>query len=366
MIGAAAVHGPSAYWYLTRGSGIVALILLSAVVVLGVLSSIRASGGPGLPRFAIGALHRDISLLAVVLIVIHVVTTVLDGFAPITLVDAVIPFISAYRPLWLGLGALAFDLVLALVVTSLLRRRIGLGAWRAVHWFAYVSWPVAVLHGLGTGSDSGSVWALAIVGACVAAVVAAVLVRIAQGERIPARGRSAAITAAVITPLAIALFAVLGPLAPGWAARAGTPAPLLPHTTVALPVPLPAAGPTAQRVRLKLPLKASLTGTVRESRVPGGAFIDLLMTVSGGASGELRVRLAGEPSGGGLSMTGSQVDLSVRGETVALVGRITQLQGETFTALLRAIGQRSIELNVHLQIDNQTGSVTGTLTAGDA
>jgi sulfoxide reductase heme-binding subunit YedZ len=347
---------------LTRATGVVALILLTAVVVLGVLGSIGFSGGTRWPRFAIGSLHRDLSLLAVALLAVHIVTTLLDSFAPVKLIDAVIPFISAYRPLWLGLGALAFDLVIALVATSLLRRRLGYGAWRAVHWLAYASWPVAVLHGLGTGSDSKQLWLLAITTVCVAAVAIAVITRIARSERISERGRSAAILASLATPLAIAVFAVLGPLAPGWAARAGTPAKLLPHT-VLVSRPLTVARSTARAAPAKLPFDATLSGSVHQAAAPGGAFVDLVMSVSGGASGELRVRLAGQPAGGGLSMTGSQVDLALRGLPVVLAGTITQLQGETFVAHVAAVDETSLELTVNLHIDNQSGSVTGAITA---
>ena len=103
------------FWYLTRGTGIVALLLLTASVALGVLTTSRWRT-PRWPRFALSAVHRNLTLLTLVFIVVHVVTTVLDGYAPIRLVDAVVPFVSAYRPVWLGLGAVAFDLLLALVV----------------------------------------------------------------------------------------------------------------------------------------------------------------------------------------------------------------------------------------------------------
>ncbi|MGH2907719.1 MAG: ferric reductase-like transmembrane domain-containing protein, partial [Solirubrobacteraceae bacterium] len=141
----AAALGTRVYWFLTRGTGAVALVLLTVSVVLGVLGTLRFSGVRW-PRFAIEAVHRDVSLLVIVVLVVHIVTTVLDSFAPIALPAAVIPFISSYRPVWLGLGALAFDLLLAVVITSLVRRRLGYERWRAVHWLAYASWPVAVLH----------------------------------------------------------------------------------------------------------------------------------------------------------------------------------------------------------------------------
>ena len=98
------------------------------------------------------AVHRNASLLAMVFLCVHIATALLDGFAPIRLIDVIVPFGSAYRPLWLGFGAVAFDLLIAVTITSLLRRRLGYRAWRATHWAAYACWPVALLHGLGTGA----------------------------------------------------------------------------------------------------------------------------------------------------------------------------------------------------------------------
>jgi len=108
------------FWYLTRGLGVAALLLLTASVALGVLTTVRWRSTRW-PRFATAALHRNLTLLAICFVVAHVVTTIVDGYTTIGLKDAVIPFLSSYRPIWLGLGAVAFDLLLALVVTSLLR-----------------------------------------------------------------------------------------------------------------------------------------------------------------------------------------------------------------------------------------------------
>src|SRR5437763_15587837 len=193
----AATLGPSAYWYLARATGIVSLLLLTASVVLGVPGPLRVTVPGRWPRFAIDALHRDVSLLVIAVLVIHIVTSVLDGFAPINLLDAVLPFRSTYRPLWMGLGAFSFDFLLALVVTSLVRRRLGYRAWRAIHWLAYASWPVAVLHGLGTGSDTETWWMLGLTTACVAAVVAAVLIRIARAEPRSAGWRAPAVVLSI-------------------------------------------------------------------------------------------------------------------------------------------------------------------------
>ena len=222
----AATLGPSAYWYLARGTGAVALLLLTASVVIGIVGSVRFVAARW-PRFAIDAVHRDVSLLVLVVLVIHIVTSVLDGFAPITLLDGVIPFTSPYRPLWLGLGALSFDLLVAIALTSIVRRRLGYRAWRAIHWAAYVSWPVAVLHGLGTGSDVKQWWMLALTVVCIVAVLIAVWTRIAHvsSDRVGVRAPATAL--AVITPIGLMIFTLAGPLQRGWARRAGTPASLL-------------------------------------------------------------------------------------------------------------------------------------------
>jgi len=170
----------NALWYLARGTGLVALVLLTVVVALG----IGARSGRtafGLPRFAVNLVHRNAALLALVLLVGHVLSLLFDPYAQLRLADIVVPFAGTYRPLWEGLGTLAFDIVLALIATSLLRKRIGARAWRVVHWLAYLCWPLALLHGLETGTDGGTGWLRAVAGLCAATVGAAVIWRLAPG-----------------------------------------------------------------------------------------------------------------------------------------------------------------------------------------
>jgi methionine sulfoxide reductase heme-binding subunit len=218
--------GPSAYWYVTRSTGAVALVLLTLALVLGVVDA-RRLGSSRWPRFVIDSLHRNASLLALAFLALHILTSVLDSFAPISLIDAVIPFAGSYRPFWLGLGAISFDLMLAVIVTSLLRRQLGFSSWRAVHWLSYASWPFALLHGLGTGSDVKGTWLLALSIGCLVAVLAAVLVRIAAGWPSNLRLRSAALVGTALFTLGLLVWLPSGPLGKEWARRSGTPATLL-------------------------------------------------------------------------------------------------------------------------------------------
>jgi sulfoxide reductase heme-binding subunit YedZ len=215
------------YWYLTRASGTVSLILLTVAIVIGILSVGRVHSRRW-PRFAIDGVHRTSSLLAVVFLAVHIGTAVLDSFAPISLLDAVVPFAGSYRPIWLGLGAVAFDLLLAVAITSLLRQRLGHRIWRSVHWLAYGTWPIAVVHALGTGSDVQLAWLQLTCAVCGIAVVVAVLWRIAIGWPVHRRVRLGALGAVAAMLLAVLIWLPQGPLGHDWAKRAGTPTNLLP------------------------------------------------------------------------------------------------------------------------------------------
>jgi sulfoxide reductase heme-binding subunit YedZ len=228
MSASLAAAGPSLYWYLTRSTGAVALLLLTFAIALGVIDVERWST-PRWPRFVVDSLHRNVSLLAMVFLAIHILTSVLDSFAPISLTDAFIPFAGSYRPFWLGLGAVSFDLLLAVTLTSLLRRRMGFATWRTIHWLTYASWPIALLHGFGTGSDVKSGWLLVLSIACLALVLAAVLARALRGWPQNLGRRSAALGGAGIFSLFLLLWLPGGPLGSEWARRSGTPPSLLPQ-----------------------------------------------------------------------------------------------------------------------------------------
>jgi sulfoxide reductase heme-binding subunit YedZ len=351
---------PSTLWYLTRGSGVVALLLLTASICLGIATTIRWRTS-ALPRFAVAGLHRSLTLLAIVFVAIHVATTVADGFAPIGWKDAFVPFLSPYRPIWLGLGAVAFDLLLALVVTSLLRARIGHRVWRATHWLAYASWPVALVHSLGTGSDARVGWLYALGVGSILAVGATLAVRLALSPAELGR-RLAAGAAALAVVFGIGTWYRSGPGALGWAGRAGTPAALLAHST--------STGVTSNTpvtlVSLPSSFQSRLVGRLAESQ-SGNGLIDVRIdgTLSGDVRGQLRLVLQGVPlEGGGVSMTANGVAFAAAGSSSVYEGRIIGLDGTRITARV-ADGSKTIDLQIALNLKaNQTrvsGVVQGTV-----
>lgn len=176
------INSSTALWYTSRATGVVALLLLTAVLLLGLLVT-RQGRLPGLPRFAVGGLHRNLSLLSAAFVAVHVLTAVTDGYVNIPVTAAVVPLTSSYERFWLGIGAVSFDLMLAVIVTSLLRRHLSRKAWRAVHLTAYASWPVAWVHSVFTSGDlqRGPLLILAV--ACAVAVIAAALGRVSAAAR---------------------------------------------------------------------------------------------------------------------------------------------------------------------------------------
>ena len=172
----------TALWYASRATGVVALLLLTAVMLLGLLVT-RQGRLPGLPRFATSGLHRNLSLLGTVFVLVHVTTAVADGYVNIPLTAAVEPLTSPYERLWLGLGAVSLDLMLAVVVTSLLRRHLSRNLWRAVHLTAYLSWPVAWVHSMFASGDLQQGLLLVLAVGCALAVAGAAGWRVVAAAR---------------------------------------------------------------------------------------------------------------------------------------------------------------------------------------
>jgi sulfoxide reductase heme-binding subunit YedZ len=347
-------------WYATRGMGVASLLLLTASVALGVVATVgwRATTWP---RFATTGLHRNLTLLAICTVVLHVVTTVLDGYAPIALQDALIPFFSPYRPIWLGLGAVAFDLLIALVVTSLLRARIGYQRWRFVHWLAYAAWPIALVHALGTGSDAQMSWLQLVGAACVAVVALAALARFTFAGGVPAAARVAAAVAALVAPAGILVWYESGPAQHGWAKRAGTPTSLIAGRRATTKV----AAPSPQLTSASLPraaFSATVAGTIHESNTAGGlVHVVIRASLHGGAGGSARIDLRGQALQSGVSMTASGASYVPAGTGTTYIGTVTALSGQQVDASVKTASGAQLQLSFVLNIDTATGKVTGTV-----
>ncbi len=357
------MNASHALWYLTRGFGVVALLVLTASTLLGVVTATRWRTARW-PRFAVADLHRNLTLLALVLIGLHVGTTLLDGYAPVSVWDAFVPFLSRYRPVWLGLGALALDVLLALVVTSLLRKRIGYRVWRALHWSAYAAWPLALAHGLGSGSDARYGWMATLSFACLTLVVGAVAVRLVRDGAPALRLAGGAVVAALVGVLFS--WYRTGPARQGWAARAGTPASLLAsgsRTTDRL---------TASRIQAResRSFDGQLVGRMSSSGPDpnGDAATAIAAAVRGSEQGVVRLTLWGTalPSGG-LSMSRSEVTFEDVATGIGYSGRIVGLDGNRIVADVSPRSGSSLRLDITLsQIDPTAGKVSGELHAAPA
>ncbi len=364
----AASNNGKELWYLTRGSGAVALLLLTASVLLGVANTTRWKTDRW-PRFIVYGLHRNVTLLALAFTVVHVLTTIVDSFAPIGVVDAFIPFLSPYRPFWLGMGTVAFDLLLALIATSFLRRRIGTRAWRAVHWLAYASWPVALLHTFGTGSDARAGWMLFLGLGCGLSVLAAVIWRLLAARHADPIVRAGAMLATMGVLAGLVVWAGDGPLQHGWAARAGTPQTLLVRSSIRKPVPITAPRLTHKRPTPRaavLPTRrftSFLTGRIGEAPTGQGLVVVTIDGLArGGFRGRFHIALRGYPlDGGGVQMTDSVVGLLPTGAGTWSSGTVSGLQGTSILSDVHISTSRALRLRISLRLAGSrvTGSISG-------
>lgn len=134
-------------WYLSRATGVVSLALLTVTAVLGVVTSGRRRP-VGEQATIVMAMHRWLGLGLVAFLVAHIVTAIADGYVDIGWLSVLLPFTSGYETVWIGLGTLAVDLLVAVLATSLLRHRLSPRAWRGVHLTSYALWPIALVHAL--------------------------------------------------------------------------------------------------------------------------------------------------------------------------------------------------------------------------
>lgn len=174
-------------WFVSRALGAMALLLLSLVIVLGILhnTSVVKNAELGLPRFVLVALHRNLSLISVVFIALHVTTVIVTDYVHLRVIDVFVPGIAPFNPVAAAFGTVATDLVIAIVVTSMLRSRLSRRLWFWVHWTSYLCWPVSVVHAVLNASFRGTTWwTLAVPLLSMVAIVVALIYRRRDRRRV--------------------------------------------------------------------------------------------------------------------------------------------------------------------------------------
>jgi DMSO/TMAO reductase YedYZ heme-binding membrane subunit len=347
-------------WDTARAGGFAAYVLLTAAVAAGLILKNRWQS-TRFPRLVTNELHGYLSLLALVFITVHVCAVLVDPFTRFGLAEVFVPFASHYRPIWMGLGIVALYLLLAVWVSSRLRARIGFRAWRAVHFLAYGVYGAATVHGLGTGSDTRSYWALLLYGSSILIVGGLagrrLLVPTSQGQR--AQPVVAALGAAAV--VIVGLWTVVGPLAPHWGARAGG-RPGSRAAAAAQAVGTPVSTPALSAGVVATPFRAAFDGriTVQPVDAAGRVTIRIDGALHGGTRDHLEIYLRGVPlQDGGVEMEQSRVRLGAA--TPVYQGEIVGLRGSRLVAAVRSTSE---QLRLAISLDIAGGGLVSGVVRG--
>ncbi|HET7367144.1 MAG TPA: ferric reductase-like transmembrane domain-containing protein, partial [Gaiella sp.] len=301
-------------WDTARAGGLVSYVLLTTSVSLGLVLRNRWQSSRW-PRLITNELHGYVSLLALVFIAVHVVAVAVDPFTHFGLAAVLVPFASHYRPIWMGLGIVGLYLLLAVWVSTRLRRRIGHRLWRQIHVLAFAVYAAATLHGLGTGSDTRTAWAVALYATSVGLVGTLLAIRLLAPAGRDARPRPLAGLASAVAVVAAAVWSLSGPLAPGWSVRAGGATA---RAAIAHPHLPPAARGSRPSAVVHVPFTARYAGrlTVDPMNDQGRVTVRIDGALSGATRDHLEILIHGIPlEDGGVAMEQSRVRM---GTTTAL------------------------------------------------
>ena len=346
-------------WDTARAGGFAAYVLLSLAVVAGLVLRNRWQTARW-PRLITNELHGYLSLLALVFVTIHVLAVAVDPFTHFGLREVLVPFVSHYRPLWMGLGIVALYLLLAVWISTRLRTRIGYRLWRRIHLLAFAVFAVATVHGIGTGSDTRTTWGLVIYSSAALAVgglsVRRLLVPVGRDER----RRPIAATLPGIALLGTAVWALVGPLAPHWGSRAGGSVGTASAALRGADAHTRTTAATVPSGVLRLPFVASFSGTAAVSEADDAGYVTVRIhgAMSGGTKDHLEILVHGVPMGeGGVEMQASHV--SVGAATALYTGRIVSLDGMRLVAAVSSPNDR-VRLDITLRL-NADGTARGTV-----
>ncbi len=367
----AATASISPLWYVSRSAGYIGLILLGLIGVLGIITAGNLKIAHG-TKFLTPDLHRSLSLLAMVVLAIHVGAAVADKYSFIGIKDVFVPFFSAYRPIWVGIGAIAVDLGLAVMITSLVRVRMGYRSWKLVHWASYPIFALSIVHGLGSGTDT-SLWFSKFIYLAVGGVILlAIISRLVARQDLVIGKKAALLGTSLAVPLVIIAWTVSGPLGVNWPkrAQAGLKQSVLTSASIANSGTKASTGPASKPVHL-LQLTPSYTsnwsGGIDQSapNSQGEIALRLMGRLASSPGYLLSVVLIGVPLEGGVSMTSSLVEIASTSGTVVYRGSVTSLNGTTLVSQVSNASGQSLTFSASLNLGNNGSSFTGTV-AGSA
>ncbi|MDA8102306.1 MAG: ferric reductase-like transmembrane domain-containing protein [Nitrospiraceae bacterium] len=350
----AAIGGnPKFLWYMTRATGIIAIVLLGMVVILGMVTATKAAP-KGFAKFLVPDLHRRLSITAAAFLGVHIITALLDSFVHIGLIASIVPFVATYRPVWVGFGAIAFDLLLIVIATSVVRHRFSQGPWKKIHYLSWLVVTFALFHAIGTGSDArvGLVEVVYIV--LVAVVALAAIFRTAtdaQLRKLAKIGGSAVIVAVPVLALG---WSLKGPLRTGWAS-ASSSFSLLPKVTTTTAATSGSSSGGASSNGFVWPVNGGVRGTVSIANGSSGTSTVTLSGTVTGTADVVSVRLVGQVQQGSLVLQGSSVAIGTASAPNTYTGAVAQAGGSTLVLSLHG-AQGSVTGALALSINGTTFS----------
>lgn len=344
-------------WIMARSGGFVAYALLALAVIEGLTLSLRWQHPIRWPRLINNEMHQYLTLLALFFTVIHGLAVWIDPFTTFKPVEVLVPFLAHYRPIWVGLGIVSFYLGIAVALSFYLRPKFGYAWWKKFHYFTYLVFILATLHGIATGSDTRTTWALAIYGVSSGMILFLTVLRLVrpkEKDAKPAYGYAAACVALALFGLS---WTMAGPLKSGWNVIANNGHGSGGKVNVASPV---------NSSIMVLPLTSAFQGTVSANGPDGNGVVTLKLQTQLQSSGTLDILLQGFlVEDGGLEVTTGKVLLAdTQGHVYQ--GRVTTLRGSHLVALLASSSSspKQIQATVDLgTLDLQSGTVSGQIVA---
>ena len=360
---AAVVSNTKFLWYISRATGVIALVLLGIVLTLGILTASKSTP-LGVGKFIGPDLHRRLSISTLVFLVAHIVSAILDPFVSVGLGATLIPFEAKYRPLWVGLGTVSFDLLLIIVATSVVRHKFNHGIWKKIHYLSWVVVSLVLFHALGTGSDTHIKLVEGIYVLFVLVLGGAGLYRAYSEYGLAKSQRVIAGASLVLLPIVLLGWTVNGPLKAGWAKSSAKGYSIFPTTTSAVAAGLTSGSSNSNQVAsvpaIELPItNGSISGTMTQTQTSSGVVVLVLRGSVANSVDYVEVQLNGVVQEGALSLESSTAFLGTKSSPNIYTGTVTQANGSSLALSLNGPkGSVSANLNVSLSGSSFSGTIS--------